>query len=362
MTKKLAGSACNVRFAGFQLLLIAALCAVAFAGLSPQRSLAQQLTYYDFNAPQATPGQSSTACGSIAGGPAANGVHFCFNAAAGNTGLGFIQDSYPPSIDPNASTDGGTGSTNYALQLTPAAGSHASSAWYSTPQDVVDGFTVWYTVKLTPSQASLNSTGSATADGIAFVIQNAAAGRTDSIANCAETGSGLTVLGAGGGCIGYGGIDNSIALEMDPYPTGGDPQQFTGGYYYEDNHMALQGCGPGNPNSPAHLTSPNCLISLNGISTLIESPITSAAPGAIPGAVTLADGNPHQIVIVYNGPNDSPANYLYVYLDPAFNPGTHTPVAGSVPLFSGPFDITQHINLNNGTATIGFTAATGGSY
>src|ERR1035441_5864269 len=126
--------------------------------------------------------------------------------------------------------------------------------------------------------------------------------------------------------------------------------------------MALQGCGPGNPNSPTHLTSPNCLISLSGTSTLIETPITSAAPGATPSAVTLADGNPHQIVVIYNGATDSPANYLYVYLDPAFNPGKHTPVPGSVPLFSGPFDITKYINLNNGTASIGFTSATGYSY
>ena len=73
-------------------------------------------------------------------------------------------------------------------------------------------------------------------------------------------------------------------------------------------------------------------------------------PQRAPAESTSADGNPHQVVIVYNGPNDSPANYLYVYLDPAFNPGTHTPVAGSVPIFSGPFDITQHINLKNGTA------------
>ena len=33
-----------------------------------------------------------------------------------------------------------------------------------------------------------------------------------------------------------------------------------------------------------------------------------------------------------------------------------------MPLFSGPFDITQYINLNNGTAYIGFTAANGGDY
>jgi hypothetical protein len=33
-----------------------------------------------------------------------------------------------------------------------------------------------------------------------------------------------------------------------------------------------------------------------------------------------------------------------------------------VPLFSGPFDITKYINLNNGTAYIGFTAGTGADW
>ena len=189
----------------------------------------------------------------------------------------------------------------------------------------------------------------------------------DPISGCTETGSGLTVLGSGGGCIGYGGIDNGVALELDPYPdTPYDPVQETGGYYYEDNHIALQGCGPGSQISISHETTTNCLITLGSgtgaTTTLITSPITSAVPPAVGSAVTLADGNPHQIVIVYNGPNDVPANYLYVYLDPAFNPGTHTPVAGSTPLFSGPFDIANYISLSNGNAYIGFTAATGFSY
>jgi len=166
MMKKLAGLTCNVRFPEFQQLLIAALCAVVFAGLFPQRSLAQQLTYYDFNAPQATPGQSSTACGSIAGGPAANGVLLCFNYLGAD--LSFIQDFYPPLIDPDASTDGDTGSTNYAMQITEAAGNQDSSMWYSIPQNVAAGFTVWYAVTLKPSTGS-----GSTADGLAFVIQNA---------------------------------------------------------------------------------------------------------------------------------------------------------------------------------------------
>ncbi len=235
--------------------------------------------------------------------------------------------------------------------------SQASSIWYSIPQDVVGGFHAWYAVKLTPDVSGSNC---CTADGLAFVIQNAAGGQTDSITNSAETGSGFTVLGAGGGALGYGGIDNSVALEMDTfYDPNFDPLDNGSN---DDNHMALQSCGPGVANSPAHLSTPNCLITLGGpggTSTLVSNPVSSAVPPAIGSTVTLADGNPHQVVVDYNGPNDTPPYNLSVYLDPAFNSGTHTPVTGSVPLFSGPFNIANYINLNSGTAYVGFTAANG---
>jgi streptogramin lyase len=337
--------------------------------ISSQHGTAQQVTYYDFNTPAAaTPSQTSTNCGSIAGGPAASDVLFCFNYTG--AGPSYIQDFYPPPIDPNANTDGDVGGNNNALQVTANAGSENSSMWFSIPQDVVDGFNVWYTVKInhTPNDPS----NYFTADGLAFVIQNATGGKSDSIANCSETGSGLTVLGGAGGCLGYGGIDNSVALEMDTFWDSFDPQDVSQGWMYDDNHLALQSCGldsNGNPiaNSPAHLGSPNCLITLGGTSTLVSNPKASLVPTATPVSVILADGNPHQIVMVYNGPNDSPANYIYVYLDPAYNPGTHTPVAGSTPLFSGPFDITKYMKLSSGgppysPAYVGFTAATGGDW
>jgi sugar lactone lactonase YvrE len=362
MTKRLAGSLLNLRFAIIQRLNLLALLAAAFAAFIPQPGSAQQAVYYDFNGPAASSSsQTSAAC---LPNSATTGVLFCFNFASGSAGLSFIQDSYPPSIDPNAAGDGDSGSTNYALQLNENAGGQDSSVWYSTPVDVANGFNLWYAVKLDYQYAPPNYF---TGDGLAFVIQNAAgSANMDPITNCSETGSGLTVLGTGGGGIGYCGIDNSLALEMDtfwdsPYDPSDGVTYFPDNLY-DDNHMALQSCGPGKQNSYSHETSPNCLVSLGGTSTLAQNPHTSAAPPATASAVILADSNPHQVVMVYNGPNDSPANYLYVYLDAALNPGTHTPVAGSVPLFSGPFDITNYINLNNGAAYIGFTAATGGDF
>jgi sugar lactone lactonase YvrE len=337
---------------------------IFFAVLFAQRGSAQQISYDDFNAAQANPSESLTNSCILGTAPAASGVLFCLNygTASGDTdGLSFIPDNYPSTIDPNE-----TSTTNYALQLTGLTQSQVSSLWYSTPLDVADGFDAWYAVKLTWSSQGTNSgfSNCCTADGLAFVIQNAAGGQADPISGSAETGAGFTVVGGGGGSLGYGGIDNSIALEMDTfYDSGWDPSDNGSN---DDNHMALQGCGPGIANSPAHISTPNCLITLNGTSTLISNPSTSAASPATASVVTLSDGNPHQVVMTYNGPNDSPANYLYVYLDPAFNPGTHTPVAGSTPIFSGPFNIASYINLANGGASnnpayayIGFTAANG---
>lgn len=338
--------------------LLAGVSSVAMAGLIPQRGGAQQITYNSFDTPAAAPGQTSEACTPTS---ASTGVLFCFNASGASAPPTYILDSYPAALDPN----GGSGGQYHALQLTQSAGSQGASVWYAIPQNVAGGFNFWYAFKI-------NYTGSSIpADGMALVIQNslgAAKSIPDpyaSVTNLVEPGSGVTAIGQSGGGLGYGGIDNSVALEVDTFPNSWDPWDLGIGYYV-DNHMALQSCGidpsTGSPiqNSPAHyldqnaspLVQTSCLINLNGVGAIKSNP----------NGVTIYDGNPHQVVVVYNGPNDSPANYLYVYIDPAFVAGTHTPVAGSVPVFSGPFDITQYIKLSANSAYIGFTAATGGSF
>jgi len=90
-------------------------------------------------------------------------------------------------------------------------------------------------------------------------------------------------LRPGGGCIGYGGIDNSIAVEADTFPGRYDPWE-GGTCDYYDNHIAMQDCGPGLANSPAHYTDdlvsqlvPTiCLILLGGTYAIASSPASSA--------------------------------------------------------------------------------------
>jgi CSLREA domain-containing protein len=362
-------------------LLLAAVCIAALQGLSVRHASAQQIGYFTFDTPAtANPAdysysiisngsQQPNPCGSD---PSA--LLFCFNNPAGATGTpSFIQDP--------------ANSGNWVLQMNPAAGGESESMWFSVPQNVYGGFNAWFQFKIAPS-----SNSQYTADGFAFVIQNANGAINQSYIEgassitlppyegsysvCSETQQGgPSVVGGGGGCMGYGGIDNSVALEFDTYSNNQgagnwDPTDIPG--TQNDNHIALQSCGLNDyiplPNSPVHLGSTSCLVTLGAApnpvvstpaSTLISNPYNSQVP-SLP--VTLADGQPHQVVVVYNGPNDTPANYLYVYLDPAFQPGTVTPVSSSQAIFSGPFDITQYINVVGDTiqpAYVGFTSGTG---
>ena len=307
---------------------------------------AQQVTYYDFDG--VTPNSACSASDS-------GGSLFCFNQAPTGT-AGFptlFQDTYPDFLNPDPNGEGT--STHYTLQLSDGSYTY-SSAWFSVPQKVADGFTVYAAFRLAPVT-------SPPGDGIAFVIENAAGGpgnvdtsMTAADGQCAAPGGGLTAVGNYGACLGYGAIDNSIAIEFDPYTNAqqvpdSDPPVYVGadtidGVPISGQHIAIKSCGLSDgvplPNSPNH---GQCNI----------SPV-------IPN-LTLADNQVHQVVIEYSGPPD----YSWtLYLDPTFVSGTHTPVAGSIPLISTTADITTYMNLqNSGTdndsAYVGFTGASGGA-
>jgi Bacterial lectin/Abnormal spindle-like microcephaly-assoc'd, ASPM-SPD-2-Hydin len=331
-------------------------CAMLFVGTLcfATKGLAQQITYFDFDTPQAN-GQFSYACADPAkGAPAVPNPLFCFNdvsLAAANPS--FFSDTFPAIIDPVVTDNPPVASTHFAIQTTPAALQQGSSLWFSVPQKVSDGFSAWFAFKLTPTAAS-----SFTADGIAFVVQNSiggAVGTTDGTL-CTAIGSGPNVVGGRGGCIGYGGIDNSLAIEFDTFRNSWDQFDLVASTR-SDNHVAVQNCGAGKPNSPSHNT---CEVSL-----LNGNVSTPAYNGSLP--VTLADGNVHQVVVTYSGPTEAVPNLLQIFIDPTFVAGTHTPVAGSVPILSGAYNLATGLNLmSSGTANdsafVGFTSATGADF
>lgn len=85
-----------------------------FSSAFPTVLAAQQITYYDFDVPATTQGQSSYFCNQqslvVRPNDASNAL-FCFNDGTGNAATpSFITDLFPPSIDPN----GGNGSSHYS--------------------------------------------------------------------------------------------------------------------------------------------------------------------------------------------------------------------------------------------------------
>jgi len=221
------------------------------------------------------------------------------------------------------------------LRLTPDSPGQAGSAWFNTQQAVKGGFSTTFQFQFT-RQGDAHTP----ADGIAFVIQN----------------SSITALGQGGGSIGYadgggscpapgggegfvpcdigGGIPDSLAIEFDTYNNGFDTRD------PDANHIAVQSCGIGLPNSPAHAIPngdnfPNCLIGT------VASPSTPI----------MSDGNPHTVVISYTPPSCTGCQgTLTVNLD------------GNIVLTT-PVTLENELNLGaGGTAWVGFTSATGAAF
>lgn len=221
---------------------------------------------------------------------------------------------------PSGSSDTGTATPLYILQLTPNTSLQAGSAWDTTPQPVANSFSTTFAFQL-------NSAGQTPGDGIAFVIQN----------------SSLTALGSDGCSIGFagdpdfnfcgtitGGIKNSIAVAFKTYSDGTD--------YPAVNSVSIE----------SERSGANCIDKVG--CTLAENDLSSGP--------TLADGNIHAVTIAYTLQptaaqtncigNAGPSPCLDVILD-----GTDLFPTGVA------FQMAS-IGLTPGnTAWVGFTGATG---
>ncbi len=139
--------------------------------------------------------------------------------------LGFTQGGagatdFTLNANPNALAAGRPSIVGGELLLTLNANDQAVSAFYNTAQSVLN-FTASFTY--TMGAASVPP-----ADGFAFILQNAASGRTS--------------LGGGGGALGYLGIQNSVAAAFDIYNGGngsitrfGASASGYGGFAYQDS-------------------------------------------------------------------------------------------------------------------------------
>ncbi|HET6143418.1 MAG TPA: PxKF domain-containing protein [Candidatus Acidoferrales bacterium] len=196
-----------------------------------------------------------------------------------------------------------------ALRLTPAGAYEAASAWYETKQPITGGFTSIFQFKMGGGSVP-------PADGIAFVIQNSAAG--------------TAALGTDGGALGYGGIPASIAIEFDTFLNSWD---------YDANHVGVQSCGA-TANTSDHT---HCAIA---------APVSLTPTVPWHPSVTLSDGSTHTAFIQYvpsTCPGASPAPNLTLSMENIDNVVLTTCVNLS----------TLGVTDANGSAYVGFTAATG---
>src|SRR5208283_213709 len=158
--------------------------------------------------------------------------------------------------------DAGTG---IALRLTPNSTDTAGSAWYNTQQPVSGAFSTTFTFQL-----SGGNTQQSPADGIAFLIQNSAAG-TSALGDDG-CGIGFGDDSAIGCTSSTGGITNSVAIEFNSYLNGGiDPS---------NSDVAIQNCSGTLPNS----VDPSCRTAVNDL-TLLNP------------AINIGDGNVHSVTI-----------------------------------------------------------------
>ena len=237
-----------------------------------------------------------------------------------------------------------TNRTQSWLRLTPSVPNVVGSAWHTTKQSVIGGFRTDFTLRIIldedqavpgPCKWVDHTPGSCArrgGDGLAFVVQN----------------YGAQSLGGGGGGLGYGGIPNAVAVEFDTWFDAAlrDP--------YE-NHLAVLTRGKGELRSEhgSHLG-----VTLN-----------------IPD---LADGERHNVRVEYDpvfqpevaaNPNFQAGPHLVDLVYPTSLPFRHGLGTLAVyvddlsdPVLIVPMNLAAFLDMEGGTALVGFTASTGESY
>lgn len=188
--------------------------------------------------------------------------------------------------------NGNAAQSGSLLRLTPSAGLQTGSAWYGVKQHVRYGFETLFRFQMT------DPGGIGPADGLAFVIQNSP--------------DGAAAMGGTGAHMGYGFLTNSLAVELDTYQNGSDP---------DGNHLGVHTRGK--------------------FSNLAHEAASIGRTSSIP---TLADGNVHTLKVHYV------PGTLTIYLDDL-----------STPALTVAYGLRQ-LGLDQGRAYVGFTAATGSGH
>lgn len=203
---------------------------------------------------------------------------------------------------------GSATTTSNQLELTPGATGQSGAAYSTTavPLGASDTFSTTFQFQFT------NTGGIDPADGITFVLAASPAG-----------------LGTGGGDIGYGGVGNSVAIELDTYNNGSSDGNSSNHVAIDEDGHIDDGTSQGDQN----------LVNVYGIS--------SCGFGATAGC--MSNGDIWTATIGYDGTN------LSMTLFDTTGEGSPFTVYSSQAL-----NIASLLGTN--TAFVGFTAGTGAGF
>jgi hypothetical protein len=230
-----------------------------------------------------------------------------------------------------------------SLRLTAPFARLSGAGWYPREMNIREGFDTIFRFRVTePSTVCdfmddvYTNCRSRGADGFAFVIQ-------------AES---PVALGAAGMQLGYGGTRNSVAIEFDTR------------YSYElfdpyENHISVHSRGWRNRNSANHTYSFGSTVAISDLTDgdhdvrVVYDPVFDEALLSSGDSFT---ASPHMNQFMENadwfqgGQADwsTGMGTLSVYLDDLYSP-----------VLTVPMNFDALINLRNGRAWVGFTAATG---
>ncbi|MFZ1159869.1 MAG: hypothetical protein WAO10_18940 [Candidatus Sulfotelmatobacter sp.] len=233
----------------------------------------------------------------------------------------------------NGSPNQPTLTTGGGLRLTTANTNQHGSAWFNLQQPLSTGFTTAFQFKISSTNSCYGC--AFPADGMALVIQNdpagtGALGYTGDGQNMSYGNNDVSTASGRGNAI-----TNSLAIELDTF-------QNTNYSDPNGNHIAVQSCGPNN----ASTLTPN---SADHDYMCPDGNLAKLALQTLPSGMSLSDGNIHTITVNYLPPGTctSGCNNFSVYVD-------------STLILQATLNIATQLNLTgNGSAYLGFTAATG---
>jgi hypothetical protein len=218
---------------------------------------------------------------------------------------GFAMDAGMATLGQAFIYEGGGLDGNTALRLTPAKADRTGVAYYGSKVAVQEGFETTFDFRITRPGQPEDATGEKGADGFSFIIQN----------------EGLEAYGNRGAAMGYGGISNAVVVEFDIYKNERENEDHSDP---DGNHISVQTTVEQGPVHPEHNYSIGAF---------------TAVPELIGN-----ESEFHTARILYT------PGTLQIFIDDQEEP------------FEVELTLEDRINLDEGSAFVGFTASTNPEY